>query len=35
MFLGTPLTAERFQEMNGLATHIHEKRLLDSSPKDV
>jgi AbiV family abortive infection protein len=28
MFLGTQLTAERFQEMNGLATHIHEKRLL-------
>jgi AbiV family abortive infection protein len=28
MFLGTPLTAERIQEMNGLATHIHETRLL-------
>jgi AbiV family abortive infection protein len=27
-FLGTPLNAERFREMNGLATHIHETRLL-------
>ena len=28
MFLGTKLTAERFQEMNALATHIHQTRLL-------
>ena len=28
IFLGTPLTAERFQEINGLATDIHETRLL-------
>ena len=27
-FLGPPLTAERFREMNGLATRIHETRLL-------
>jgi AbiV family abortive infection protein len=27
-FLGEPLTAERLVEMNGLASHIHEKRLL-------